>query len=188
MNPTRTLSVTGAATSKINSCHPGRTAIRVLGILVAFSLIVLARGASAAEEPSRVTAQVVRETGVAMWLWLADQLPNKSVLDEKAGELTAPPWATCSTSRDELAALLVPKYISALPGKDGWGQDLQFCLQFEKAHPTRSALGVRSPGRDGKFTPGEYKVGRFEPSAAEEDTVWVNGYFIRWPQKADTSN
>jgi len=180
--PTRSNSAPAVASSGAHTNQGQvRSKLQLAGILVAFSLGAIGRAAATADEPSRVTAKVVRESGVAMWRWLADQLPEKTVLDEKAGELTAPLWASCSTSTEELAKLLVPKYISALPTKDGWGRDLQFCLQLDEAHPTHSALGVRSPGRDGKFAD-KYEVGRFEPSNADEDTVWVNGYFVRWPE------
>jgi hypothetical protein len=169
--------------SRSSDGRGGSPFCRELLLLVVVGMLSTVGAANAADDASRTTAQVVRETGVAMWHWLADQLPDPSALDKQAGELTTPPWASCSTSADELTGLLVPKYIAELPKKDGWGQDLQYCLHFDKAHPTHSALGVRSPGRDGKFTAGAYPVGGFEPADADQDTVWVNGYFIRWPQK-----
>ena len=118
-----------------------------------------------------------------MWRWLADQLPTGEPTAEQAREMAMPDWDTCSISPDEVASLVVPKYINALPRTDGWAHELQFCLKFDRAQPEvpRAALGVRSPGRDGKFSDAEYEPG---PSAdPDQDVVWRNGMFIRWPEK-----
>lgn len=42
---------------------------------------------------------------------------------------------------------------------------------------------IRSPGRDGVYSDqaGTYTLGAFPPGNYDEDLVWADGYFIRWP-------
>ena len=51
--------------------------------------------------------------------------------------------------------------------------------------PDGSSLA--SGGRDGKTdnTPeSEYTVTSFEPTDYDQDIMWADGFFVRWPQKA----
>lgn len=160
---------------------------RLAAVMMGVGVLIGGESAGAAEmDQSRDTATVVREAGVAMWRWLEAQPPSGEAALAVA-KLARPDWETCSTSVVELRRLLVPKYIAVLPSTDGWGQDLQFCLQYDPARPERSALGVRSPGRDGKFA-STYETGSFPWNELDQDMVWVNGYFIRWPAQAGASN
>ena len=44
-------------------------------------------------------------------------------------------------------------------------------------------MSIRSPGRDGKYSATEYSVTPFDPVDFDEDIVWADGFFVRWPQK-----
>ncbi len=160
---------------------------RLAGIVVGVGLLAVSQAGAAEPNPSQATVQVVRETGVAMWYWLADQR-GREPHEEEAQGMAQPAWAACAISAEDLGRLLVPKHIKALPREDGWGHDLQYCLQFDKARPdaAHTVLAVRSPGRDGKFSPDPYQTGPFPPSDVDQDIVWVNGYFVRWPERKGT--
>jgi len=43
---------------------------------------------------------------------------------------------------------------------------------------------IRSPGRDGVFSAADYDVSSFTPSDFDQDIVWADGFFIRWPEKS----
>lgn len=46
----------------------------------------------------------------------------------------------------------------------------------------QQVMRIRSPGRDGRFSANDYTVSPFEPTNFDEDIVWTDGYFTRWPQ------
>lgn len=86
----------------------------------------------------------------------------------------------------ELEALLVPVYIAELPTTDGWGHDLEYRLDV--ANPlTEQVMAIRSPGRDGAFAATSYTVADFAPDAFDEDIVWADGFFVRWPKQGTTT-
>jgi hypothetical protein len=54
--------------------------------------------------------------------------------------------------------------------------------------PHESA-GTSSPpqgaGADGTFSGNRYKLGAFQPAEAGEDLAWMDGFFIRWPERQE---
>lgn len=89
-------------------------------------------------------------------------------------------------SRTELEKLLVPVYLQELPEKDGWGN--LYAYQLDVANPlSRQVMAIRSPGRDGAYSGSgmSYVVSAFPPTDYDEDIVWSDGFFVRWPQQTD---
>jgi len=87
----------------------------------------------------------------------------------------------------EVAAILHPSntffYMQSVPARDGWGEPLEVYLEQENflAEPL---IVIRSPGRDGSFDGDCYTVGPFDAEDADQDIVWADGYFMRWPDGA----
>ena len=71
-----------------------------------------------------------------------------------------------------------------MPRHDGWGNDLEFCLEREDFSRTKLILGVRSPGRNGAFEGAGYLPGAFAAADFDADVVWLDGFFARWPESA----
>ena len=139
-------------------------------------------------DPMRQTIQDIRSVGTAMYAWYKDEMaPKRSEEAHKKAEEAAKTTsvdisAVPAISRDELAKVLVPRYIAAIPEKDGWGHPYDFHL--DTRNPDASpAMGLRSAGRDGKFSGDVYEVGAFSPDDVDQDVSWLDGYFVRWPQK-----
>jgi hypothetical protein len=44
-------------------------------------------------------------------------------------------------------------------------------------------LSIRSAGRDGRYSADAYKQASFDPADYDQDIVWANGFFVRWPQR-----
>ena len=113
------------------------------------------------------------------------------VTDQPKGEGSGAPaadgeadWSQCPPiSHAEATELLVPRYIAAVPATDGWGNPLELCVRRPVPADGNYLVGVRSPGGDGKFEGTTYAVGAFDPSAFDRDVVWIDGYFMTWPQK-----
>lgn len=85
----------------------------------------------------------------------------------------------------EVAAILHPSntffYMQSVPARDGWGESLEVYLEREdfSADPL---IVIRSPGRDGAFDGDCYTVGPFDAEDADQDIVWADGFFLRWPE------
>jgi hypothetical protein len=136
----------------------------------------------------RRTVADMRNVGTAMFSWLTDQVGaaaagQPQTTTPKVVDLGAYPPIT----QRDLAAVLVPQYIQAIPEKDGWGHPYQFFL--DTAHPlAKQVMGIRSAGRDGTFSAARYVTGSFDPASFDEDIVWTDGFFVRWPQAASAEH
>ncbi len=129
-----------------------------------------------------------RTIGSAMYFWYqSEMLPKRSdEAHEKARaeseassiDITAVPVI----SREQLEKILVPKHLPAIPAQDGWGHPYEFRLNIADPDAVRM-MGLRSAGRDGQFSGNVYEVGAFSPPEYDQDVVWMDGYFLRWPQK-----
>src|SRR5262245_23853316 len=107
------------------------TASKLLLPFAACLAVALAAGASAPAPPKGSPEQVqtindMRNVGTAMWQWYkAEVAPRRSEQAHKAAEAHSEKAQDLRDipviSREDLAKILVPKYIAAIPEKDGWG-------------------------------------------------------------------
>lgn len=129
------------------------------------------------EAAQKRTVADIRNTGTAMFSWLTDQVGAAA-----AGQLQVDMDRYAVLSREELQAILVPMYLQEVPETDGWGNPYDYYLNV--ANPVaEQVMSIRSPGRDGRFSADSYTVTSFDPSEFDEDIVWADGFFVRWPQK-----
>ncbi|HVS00833.1 MAG TPA: hypothetical protein VMW27_29710 [Thermoanaerobaculia bacterium] len=134
------------------------------------------KGPSDAERQKQTVADI-RNAGTAMFSWLTDQV-GAGAAGEDVVDIAQYP----AISRDELREILVPTYIHEVPEKDGWGHPYEYYLSVKE--PTaEKVMCIRSPGRDGTFSNTAYDVGNFDPEDFDQDIVWCDGFFGRWPQK-----
>ncbi len=124
------------------------------------------------------TVADMRNVGTAMFSWVTDQV-GAAAAGQKAVDLAKfSPVASFA----ELEKLLVPKYIQALPERDGWGNPFEYRLNLKNPTAGTSVMSVRSPGRDGKYSGLTYAVEAFPRDDYDRDIVWADGYFVQWPQ------
>jgi hypothetical protein len=158
--------------------------------LVLTSVSLLAAAAPPPVHGDAATQQTITDTrnvGTAMWHWYKDQVAahrteasHKKAVDES--KTTSVDFAAVPViSRADLAKVLVPKYIAAIPEKDGWGHPYEFRLNTQDANAIR-VMAVRSAGKDGKLSSTVYEVGAFPPADPDQDITWMDGFFVRWPQ------
>ncbi len=83
---------------------------------------------------------------------------------------------------DDLKKLLVPQYLQNIPEKDGWGHPYEYYLKVGQRVLDPQVMFIRSPGRDGKYESSRYSVAGFPPDSFDEDIVWTDGFFARWPE------
>jgi hypothetical protein len=163
----------------------------ILGLLL---LPVGLRAQQTGDDPN-TTAQKrtvidIRNVGSAMWSWYHDQKRSAASSPKPGAE--SPAWSVDLTrvpviSREDLAAVLVPKYIAAIPAEDGWGQPYEFRLNVQDPNAAE-AMAVRSAGRDGVLSDGNYKVSAFKADDFDQDIAWMDGFFMRWPEKPQEAN
>jgi len=167
----------------------GFTVIELLIVLAALGILALAVLPSlrpAAEPPvmndsarQKRTIADMRNTGTAMFSWLTDQV-GAAAAGQTATEIDLRDYP--SISRANLSTILVPDYIQKVPELDGWEHPYEYSLNV--ANPlARNVMAIRSPGRDG-FTDGDvYSITSFDPGDYDQDILWADGFFVRWPQK-----
>jgi hypothetical protein len=161
----------------------------ILGLLL---LPAGLRAQQTGDDPN-ITAQKrtvidIRNVGTAMWQWYKDQVaPRRSAASHAKAQEDATNKSVDFTqvpviSREELTALLVPKYIAAIPAEDGWGHPYEFRLNTKDPDAT-TVMGVRSGGRDGQLSGDSYAVDGFKATDFDQDISWMDGFFVRWPEK-----
>lgn len=168
-----------------------RRTLLVLGLL-AVTLAGPAVAAPAAEkpdaQPQKDTIVALRAIGTALYSWAVDTAGERTVepeADNPGAEVATVRWSGCpAASYEEVQRLLVPQHLSEVPRTDGWGHALEFCVDPKgvSKHGQR-VIGVRSSGSDGRFEGDAYTVGAFDPAQDQRDVVWMDGYFLTWPQK-----
>ncbi|HVT60883.1 MAG TPA: hypothetical protein VHR45_21105 [Thermoanaerobaculia bacterium] len=156
---------------------------------------------AAQRQRQRKTIAAMRNVGTAMFSWLTDQVggaaasgrPGQSPLGaaRTAAEPKQPQVVNLTDyppiAIDRLRRILVPTYLNEVDERDGWGNAFDFRLDVD--HPlAQHVMCIRSAGKDGRFTGDVYTVGAFDPDDFDQDIVWCDGYFVRWPQKESASS
>ncbi len=143
------------------------------------------------------TVADMRTVGVALMSWLVDRARGGEDSFDIEGGTERASWQIRASSRADsghaysvvpysaMRELLVPKYLDTLPEKDGWGQPYQYAINADLR--AMAVLGMRSPGKDGKFDTDDYFQGPFDIDAYEKDIVWVDGYLGRWPARPEAA-
>lgn len=122
-----------------------------------------------------------RRVGDAMasWIVLHGGAPQSTVTGLPATPTIDTVNFTPITHAD-LQALLVPAYLPYVPQFDGWGHPYDYFL--DQANPSSpDAVLCRSSGRDGISSASSYLIGTFDVTLFNEDIVWADGNFVRWP-------
>lgn len=138
------------------------------------------------EKAQKRTVADLRNIGTAMFSWLTDNVgagaAGQSQTETQVPDVSLKDYPPIS--HEDLGKILVPNYIQSIPETDGWGNPYEFYLNVENTM-AEQVMSIRSPGRDGSFSTSTYSVGPFDPIDFDEDIVWSDGFFVRWPQKKD---
>jgi type II secretion system protein G len=129
------------------------------------------------------TVADVRNAGTAMFSWLTDQV-GAAAAGQTATEVDLSTGYGGAQTATAVSTLLAPQYLQKVPDKDGWKHDYEYYMNT--ANPlARTVLAMRSGGRDGTFSGTKYTVVGFDPTDYDQDIVWADGAFARWPQKTN---
>jgi prepilin-type N-terminal cleavage/methylation domain-containing protein len=128
------------------------------------------------------TVADARNVGTAMFAWLTDQVGAASAGQAKIG-LTDFTGATANIST--IRVQLVSQYVQEVPSLDGWKGTFTYRLNI--VNPlAQHVMFIGSGGRDRSLGQ-SWTSGAFNPTDYDQDIVWADGYFIRWPQKLSSN-
>ena len=125
------------------------------------------------------TVADVRNIGTAEMSWLTDQIAAAAAGSSAGNSVDVGDYTYMS--HGDVVSLLVPQYIQELPALDGWKTSYSFYLTTDFAQP--EIMLTRSAGRDESMDGDNYTPGAFDPTDYDQDIVWADGFFVRWPQK-----
>ena len=159
--------------------------VAVIGVIAAILIPNLLDALQKANQ--RRTMANMRNLGTAWYSWLTD------VASVSAAGANTFDWALLDrdiTAEGLLATLYNSPamfYTRHVPKDDGWGNEFNYAWSGNPS--SQQVIGMRSFGRDGLEGPvykNPYTVGPFVSTAYDEDIVWSDGVFIRYPQGAFT--
>jgi hypothetical protein len=111
-----------------------------------------------------------------MFSWLTDQVGASAA----GAQVDMTSYVSITVAG--LSSALVSQYIQDIPSVDGWKGTYAFYL--DTANPlARTVMAIGSGGRNKSAVGGTYTVGSFDPTDYDQDIVWADGFFVRWPQK-----
>src|SRR3954467_4027801 len=151
--------------------------IAIIGILAGILIPNLLDAMEKAKQKRTVAG--MRITGTAMFAWLSGGVGaapgGAGVTQVDIGQYKA-------ISLDDLRELMIPQYIEAIPVLDGWKHDYHYFL--DPPNPlNQQVMAIGSGGRDNTAIAGSYTVAGFDPTDYDQDILWADGFFVRWPQK-----
>ncbi len=149
--------------------------ICLLILALLLSILTLNFGSFTQQAKQIRVLNTARSIGNACMPWLASQGGSASL--GEAVDLSDYP---VPMTRDEVAALLKPRFINWVPNLDRWGNPWEFYFSGNLQGP--EVFVVRSPGRDGVFDGTTYQVGPFVATDYDQDIVWADGNLARWPE------
>jgi hypothetical protein len=132
-------------------------------------------------EAQEQTREDIHNIGTAMFSWLTDQV-GFAAEEPSQVPASSPVYMSlyAPIPRANLQQILVPQYIQDVPELDGWGGSYQYYL--DTANPlAQQVMAIRSNGRDRSQETDIYSVTAFDPDDFEQDIVWADGFFVRWP-------
>jgi prepilin-type N-terminal cleavage/methylation domain-containing protein len=169
--------------SKIRNRQKGFTLIELLIVvaiigIIAALLIPNFLDALQKAKQKRTVADI-RNTGTAMFSWLTDQVGAAAA--GATGTVNLSSYG--ASSEAVLDTLLVPQYMQDVPTSDGWKKGFDYYLNI--ANPlAQQVMAIRSQGRNKTAEgSGSYTVTSFDPTDYDQDILWADGFFVRWPQK-----
>ena len=151
--------------------------VAIIGIIAAL-LIPNFLDSIQKSKQKRTQADMVN-LGTVMMSWLTDQAGAAAA----AGAATSVDLSDYVTQDlSTLEGVLLPDYVQEVPERDGWKNLFDFYLDIDDPN-SEEVIGIRSRGRDNIATGSTYDSGPFNPTDYDQDLVWVDGYFVRWPQR-----
>ncbi len=159
--------------------------VAIIGIIAAILIPNLLDALQKAKQ--KRTVGDIRAVGSAWFSWLTDQVGaaaagTANTYDYTGGLATNVPQADLLGTLFQSTSMF---YIQEVPDNDGWGNPFDY--RWSGNVLSAQVIGVCSEGRDGGTTTGCTGVdhlGPFNATKYDEDIVWADGFFVRYPAGA----
>jgi general secretion pathway protein G len=156
--------------------------VAIIGIIAAILIPNLLDALQKAKQ--KRTVGDMRDVGAAWFSWLTDQV-GAAAAGQGTKQYTLPTAVTMTG--DQLLSTLYPAdadifYIQEVPNKDGWANPYEY--RYSDNPLTAQVMAIRSPGRDNVIEGAAYTMGPFLASDYDQDIVWADGFFVKYPAGA----
>ncbi len=122
----------------------------------------------------------IRNTGTCWMSWLTDQVgAGAAGAKNREYDLSV---LTEIDPNDLLQSLYQSQtffYCQEVPIVDGWGNEMEYYQNTNLL--AANVMAIRSPGRTSGFSDTTYTIGAFIATRYDQDIVWADGLFIRYP-------
>ncbi len=165
--------------------------VAIIGIIAAILIPNLLDALQKAKQ--KRTISDVRNAGTAWMSWLTDQVGAASAGQTGGGSSTAVTFKGSAHTVDVTHAMLFKYlhpsdtffYMQKVPELDGWNWPLQFAMSPNLLWS--STMSIYAACRDTAFTQtggagNDFLVYGFLSTDYDQDIVWADGYFVRWPE------
>jgi type II secretion system protein G len=126
------------------------------------------------------TVADARNVGTAMMSWLTDQ-EAAAAAGQANNTVTVASYGTKLTI-GTVEDILEPQYMQEVPQYDGWKKEYDYRMNSDFS--VRSIILIGSTGQRGNGSlQATYVPGAFDPTDYQQDIVWADGFFVRWPAK-----
>ena len=123
----------------------------------------------------------MRNVGSAMFSWLTDQVGAASA-GSSATQVTLSDYGTAKTFGAMTQRLVSDHdYIQQVPQLDAWKGTYAYYLNTTNPLAPQ-VMAIASKGRATNITT-TYIAAAFDPTDYDQDIIWADGFFVRWPQK-----
>ncbi len=161
--------------------------VAIIGIIAAILIPNLLIALQKAKQ--KRTVSELRNVGTAWMSWLTDQVGAGAAGASKtydASGFTEPSYVEVFQALHPFDTFF---YMQEVPQLDGW----KYPLAFGQAASllASNVLIVCSGGADGVLAGGctkTYTLGAFVATDFDQDIVWADGYFVRWPSTIGTAS
>ncbi len=159
--------------------------VAIVGIITAILIPNLLDSLQKAKQ--RSTMAEIRSVGEAWFSWLTDEVSAAAAGSAQTFAFSA---LTETLEPSDLLDMLFESssmfYIRDVPARDGWGHPMEYA--WSGSPLSARVMGIRSLGRDGQPGPSAnpYTLGPFTATRYDEDIVWLDGFFVRYPAGAKT--
>ena len=160
--------------------------VAIIGIIAAILIPNLIDALQKAKQKRTMADQ--RNVGTAFLSWVTDQASAAA-----AGQAVTTWTGTFYSikTHDWLSATLHPSstffYMNEVPALDGWKHS--YLIGYGGDPLAIQVIALGSGGRDGDLS-GSFPdtiIGPFTPTDYDQNIIWADGFFVRWPGGSQTS-
>jgi prepilin-type N-terminal cleavage/methylation domain-containing protein len=158
--------------------------VAIIGIIAAILIPNLIDALQKAKQKRTMADE--RNVGTAAMSWLTDQVSAASA--GQAATVQTTDWGT-EIGWAAMVSTLRPNstffYMQDVPQVDGWKHTYGYFINTNVL--AARVIMIRSCGRDTSCSSDTYTVGPFIPTDYNQDILWADGFFLRYPAGAVTA-